>query len=340
MKITKWNPVEFDYHVLAPWVLEVFEELGKASPFADGRVQIGLAFDLYFLPKDAVVSVFHKATELGIKTITSHYCLNAQVSQHSLPGLLDSYGLLDDKLLFSHATGAPASDAELLKKHNAHFSSTPSTETQMALGTPVCLRDDMQSQGSLGIDCHSNQLGSIVSEMRLGLQHARAEYNQKFIQNGQAPKKTNKTVQEAFNLGTIQGARAIKMADKIGSLKEGKLADLVIFDAISPGMVCATEQDPVAAVVLHSSPSDIEGVMVDGLWRKRDGKFLSVLLERDELARDIAGVDPYEWVDVAKKLQESRKMIQTKIENIDFEQAREQLFETYQIDKSKVVDQL
>jgi len=235
---------------------------------------------------------------LGIKPITSHYCANAQFGATSVPKLLDSYGLLDDKILLSHATGVPALEAALIKKRDIHFSSIPRTEMQMALGTPLCFNDDMQSQASLGLDCHPNQLGSIVSEMRLGLQHARAEYNQKFIQNGKAPSNINKTVEGAFNLGTIQGARAIKMADKIGSLKEGKLADLIIFDAISPGMVCAAEQDPVAAVVLHSSPGDIEGVMVDGLWRKREGKFFSVLIEMDELAREIAGVDPYEWPDV------------------------------------------
>jgi hypothetical protein len=54
VKLVKWNPIEFDEHVLASGVLETFEELGKASPFADGRVQLGLGFDLYFLPKDAV----------------------------------------------------------------------------------------------------------------------------------------------------------------------------------------------------------------------------------------------------------------------------------------------
>jgi cytosine/adenosine deaminase-related metal-dependent hydrolase len=50
----------------------------------------------------------------------------------------------------------------------------------------------------------------------------------------------------------------------LGSIEEGKLADLVIFDTSSPGMLCAAEQDPVAAIVLHSLIRDIETVMVNG----------------------------------------------------------------------------
>jgi len=37
---------------------------------------------------------------------------------------------------------------------------------------------------------------------------------------------------------------------------------------------------------------------------------------------------------------ESRKTIQAKIEKCDFAQAREQLFETYRLDKPKIVDRL
>jgi cytosine/adenosine deaminase-related metal-dependent hydrolase len=339
LKVTSWNPVEFDYQVLAPWVLETFTELGLAAPFGEnGRVTLGLAFDLYFLPKDVIISLFSKAKELGVKTITSHFCINAQFSKSSLPALLDSYGLLDDSILLSHSTGATAEDAALLKKTNAHISSTPSTELQMALGAPVCFRNDMKSQSSLGIDCHAFTTASIPMEMRLGLQSARVLYNDQFIVKGKAPRRVNNTVEEAFNLGTIQGARAIKMENLVGSLAIGKLADLVIFDATSPAMVCGAAHDPVAAIVLHSSPADVEAVMVDGVWRKRGGKLLPVQVEQD--AQQIAKKEILEWSDVARELIESRKKIQDKVESLDFDEARTKLIATFQIDEADILEKL
>jgi hypothetical protein len=43
-------------------------------------------------------------------------------------------------------------------------------------------------------------------------------YNEEFVKQSKIPRKINKTVEEAFNLGTIQGARAIGMQDKIAAL--------------------------------------------------------------------------------------------------------------------------
>jgi cytosine/adenosine deaminase-related metal-dependent hydrolase len=337
-KLKSWNPVQFDYEILAPWVLDTFTELATTAPFGNGRISIGLAFDLWFLPQETITSLFQKAKKLGVKTITTHCARNPQVSMSSLPKLIDSYGLLDDTILLSHGNGATDEDVALIKKANVHVSSTPSTELQTALGTPVCFREDLQSQCSLGIDCHSNNASSIPAEMRLALQSARGEYNAKFTEQGKAPRNTKQKVEDAFNLGTIQGARAIKMEDQIGSLAVGKLADLVIFDALSPAMICAAEHDPVAAIVLHSSPADIEGVMVDGIWRKKAGKLMAVQVEKE--MQDLTRKERLEWKDVARALVKSRKVIQQKIEKLDFEEARGALLNAFHIDEANIVEKL
>ena len=76
------------------------------------------------------------------------------------------------------------------------------------------------------------------------------------------------------------------MESELGSIAVGKLADLVIFDARSPSMICAAEQDAVAAIVMHASVRDIETVIVDGKVRKLGGKLVPVDVgERAEEAR-------------------------------------------------------
>ena len=64
------------------------------------------------------------------------------------------------------------------------------------------------------------------------------------------------------------------MEDKLGSIEVGKLADLIIFDGNSPRIICATEEDPVTAIVLHSSVRDIDTVIVHREIRRQGGKLL------------------------------------------------------------------
>lgn len=56
----------------------------------------------------------------------------------------------------------------------------------------------------------------------------------------------------------------------LGVITEGAKADLLVWDGTSPSML--GWNDPVAAVILHASVGDIEHVLVDGKFVKRDGK--------------------------------------------------------------------
>ncbi|TVY44940.1 5'-deoxyadenosine deaminase, partial [Lachnellula occidentalis] len=276
--VENWKPFTLGQSLLAEWVMETLEELGSRSPFGNGRVQLGLAFDGTYLPKEVLVKLFSKAKAAGVKIITTHYVRAAVPSQLKAIETLHSHGLLDSSILFSHGSNMDPDEAALLLKANSHVSVTPSTELQMSHGEPVAFQSKLgiQSHCSLGIDCHSNNTASIPGEMRLLLQSARGIYNQPFLNQGKVPAKVFKTVEEAFNLGTINGARAIGMEGRIGSLAVGKLADIVVFDASSPSMVCGAQHDPVAAVVLHSSPGDIEMVVVDGVVRKQGRRLRAV----------------------------------------------------------------
>jgi hypothetical protein len=206
MRVAKWNLVEFNPNSLEQWVMETFEKQDNEGPYGDGHVTLGLSFNLYFLGQHVTTDIFQKAKSLGVQTMASHYTEGIIKFNPSLPQTLLSYGLLDESILQSHANKCSAKDAELVRKGTAHISSTPSTELQMAMGSPECYREDLQSHASLGVDCHSNNLGSIVSEMRLGLQAARAHSHVKLEALSKTPKRVSKAVEEAFNLGTIQGA--------------------------------------------------------------------------------------------------------------------------------------
>lgn len=198
---------------------------------------------------------------------------------------------------------------EKLTKTKAWISSTPDTELQMGHGYPVCFRPGCLDISSLGIDCHSNNSSDIITQMRLALQSERARRNGAVIAEGKNLRSLDLSVQDAFRLGTIQGARAIHMEDQLGSIEVGKLADLVIFDGRSPGMICAAEQDPVAAIVLHSSIRDIDTVIVDGRVRKLEGRLVPV--DIDPVFEGVTvPTQSADWGVVAQELLASRKRIE------------------------------
>ncbi|KAI9836509.1 MAG: hypothetical protein M1837_003301 [Sclerophora amabilis] len=333
-----WTPeFKVNMDLMPEWAMGQLEEWARQQPFGEGRVRLGFAFDAFFLPKEVVQGVFEKVRSWGIKLITTHYVRNAIQSADERAVLMDSWGLLKNDILFSHSGQATSEDARLMKAAGAYTSATPDTELQMAIGQCVCFRPDMQEISSLGIDCHSNNSADILTQMRLALQNGRALRNQRFIDAGKVPTHISPTVEEAFNLGTIQGARAVHMEDEIGSLAEGKLADIVIFDMTTPGMVCAAEHDPVAAIVQHASVRDIDTVIVNGEIRKEAGKLLPVEVDQDAAETEVASVG---WKDVAHELLASRATLQEKIEKLDFDVARKGVMKAFYIDEDVIVEDI
>ncbi|RFU27473.1 hypothetical protein B7463_g8864, partial [Scytalidium lignicola] len=175
----------------------------------------------------------------------------------SISGILHDDGLLKSDILIARASQAIRAD-----------------ESQMSFGLPVAFRGDMSI--SLGVDCHMTGPADLPYQMRLALQLAGQAANQPPLDADLAPVHIPGTSMEALNLGTIAEAKAPRMEDKIGSLAEGKLADIVILNATSPRMVCAAQKDPVTAIVRHASIRHVEPAIIDGVVRKLDGKLLPV----------------------------------------------------------------
>lgn len=203
----------------------------------------------------------------------------------------------------------------------------------MGFGWPAAFTPGLRF--TFGVDCHTNNTASIPAMARASLQMARQrEAVAVTMGDGcDAPAHMHKapvgSTEEAFNAATIGGARAVLLGDSIGSLREGKLADLVVFDAAgSPGMCCATETDPLTAVLRHSDVRDVEAVMVDGVWRKRGGKLSAVTVGKGETL---------EWAAVRTKLLKSQADILERQKGLNMEKAKEALVAMFQIDESRLV---
>ena len=81
-----------------------------------------------------------------------------------------------------------------------------------------------------------------------------------------------------LELGTIEGARSLGMADRIGSLTPGKRADLIMVNTREVNL--GVFSDPAHMLVEAAQPSNVDTVMVDGRILKRRGKLTAVDVEQ------------------------------------------------------------
>ena len=316
--VDRWEPkLQYLKNPLADWFMDVWDAAAdKASATGEGRMYMGLSFDGWNMKPEKIKELFShvRGYKFPSHLVTSHLGMQGHPAKQ-----YQAVGILEKDILVAHPNELDHASMELIKKYDIYGSTSPSTELQMNLGRPTALREDLFSHSSLGIDCHTATNASIIEEARLLLQWARATNAAKYIEAGKQWELPGVgfTVEQAFNLATIHGARAARLEKEVGSIAVGKKADLVILDGMSPTMVCGGRHDPLTAVVLHSTPRDIETVIVNGVIRKDKGLLLPVTVDGQQK----------DWAELAKQLTASYEVIQKKIASLRLGEREGELFQ-------------
>ena len=92
--------------------------------------------------------------------------------------------------------------------------------------------------------------------------------------NALARSEFKMTARQVLELATIRGARSMGIDDRVGSLKPGKRADLVMISTEDFNLGIFT--DPANMVVDLAQPSNVDTVVVDGRILKREGKLVTI----------------------------------------------------------------
>ncbi|TRX92076.1 hypothetical protein FHL15_006943 [Xylaria flabelliformis] len=237
--------------------------------FPNGLVTLSLAYDGWDIGMPEHTQAVVKLIKDAQPPVLTIHWLGGVWPINSSPSLLHSFGVLNGStaIVFSHGPGLTSAEAQLLRSTNQFISITP--ESEMHYGHGHTYSHLVHDQAALGVDTHLTFSTDILTQARLWLQRTRSRLFDEVMNRWDIPARNPMSVNQAFLLATRQGALALRRPD-LGVIKVGAKADLVVFDGRTPGMLGWV--DPVAAVILHANVGDIEHVLVNGKFLKRDGK--------------------------------------------------------------------
>lgn len=181
-------------------------------------------------------------------------------------------GLFDvDGVIAAHCVHIDEHEMRIMQKHNVSVAHCPSANLKLASGiAPVAQMLAMGINVAIGTDgpASNNDL-DMFEEMRLAALLAKVN----------PPDPTALPARTAFQMATINGARALRMEKITGSLEVGKFADVIIVDAYPTHNAphFDVSEDAVYSQIVYATKStDVRHTLCHGKWLMRDRQLLTI----------------------------------------------------------------
>jgi len=193
---------------------------------------------------------------------------------------LDHLGLLTPATVLAHGVHLTDHEIELLSDTGSSVAHCPASN--LKLGCGVARVPDLLAAGvnvAIGTDgaATSNDLDMFMAIRLTALLH-----------KGIGGDPTVVPAHRVLRMATIDGARALGMADQLGSLEVGKAADVVAIDLDRPHLQPVF--DPMATVVYSAGRGDVTDVWVGGQRVVRDRQ--PTRLDAREVTAALAALEP------------------------------------------------
>jgi len=170
---------------------------------------------------------------------------------------MNTIGALNERVLLNHMTSLDAFEVDLVAESGARISQNPSSALKLAKGTtqtgrwpelvaagvPLALGTDAENASNHQDICRSMQLAALLPR------DARRD-------------PSAVTAEQAVEMATIGGARALRLDDVTGSLEAGKEADITCFD--TEDFDWRPLHNPVTNLVYGSTGHSVHTVVVAG----------------------------------------------------------------------------
>ncbi len=167
---------------------------------------------------------------------------------------LNDLGLIDPSLIAVHMTQLQPHEIELFAENGAHVVHCPQSNLKLASGyCPVSKLVDAGVNVALGTDgAASNNDLDMLAEMQSAALQAK----------GQQGDACALPAEQALQMATLNGARALGLEDEIGSLTVGKSADIVAVDLSQPET--QPVYHPLSQIVYAAGREQVRHVWING----------------------------------------------------------------------------
>jgi 5-methylthioadenosine/S-adenosylhomocysteine deaminase len=185
-------------------------------------------------------------------------------------GHLARLGLLAPNMLGCHCVVLTAEDIELLARHGVKVSHNP--ESNMKLASGIAPVPQLLAAGlcvGLGTDgaASNNNLDMLLEMDTAAKLHKVSTLD-----------PTALDAATVLRMATIDGARALGLGAKTGSLEAGKTADLIVIETDSPHLTPMF--NPASQLVYAARGSDVSASVINGRVVMQDRKILTFDVEQ------------------------------------------------------------
>lgn len=186
--------------------------------------------------------------------------------------VFEECGIFENKTIAAHGVYLSDKDLDILSKYDVSVVHNPSSNLKLSSGFLDCTRViNKKINLAMGSDSSaSNNNLSMIKE--ISLTSLVSKYN-----NPQ-----NLKAYDVLKMATINGAKALGLDDKIGTLEEGKLADIILIDLNNPNHT--PQNNLISSLPYSTFDKDVSYVIINGDLVYDDKKF--VYLNEKEIIKN------------------------------------------------------
>ena len=256
-----------------------------ASHSNEGLLSLGLAWRAAsddpktMIPNDAARKEFDAARAMGIP-ISVH--VSNSKSRAGQIAVLAKENLLGKDVQAIHAIWVTPEEIRSLASTGTAVSFSPYTELRIGFGFPQT-GEFLAAGVPVGLSVDTTALSGNADMFAI----MKVIQN---VENGMTENEFKLPARRVLELATIEGARSMGIDDRVGSLKPGKRADLIMVSTRDVNLGVFT--DPAHMLVEAAQPANVDTVVVDGRILKRRGRLTAMNTTQvvDEASAALAGV--------------------------------------------------
>ncbi|MEM0155153.1 MAG: amidohydrolase family protein [Thermoplasmataceae archaeon] len=186
---------------------------------------------------------------------------------------LNEIGFLNPKVLAAHSVWVTLSEIRQMARNSVKVSWNSISNGKLGVGGIAPVPEMLESGITVSVGTDSSGSNNSLDMFEA------MKFSALWIKNDRWDPAII-AAQTILDMCTVNAAKALDHGDLLGSIEQGKLADIVLIDSRMPNLMPTKAENAVSNIVYSANPSNVKYVLVNG----------SVLKDNGALVKPFAGV--------------------------------------------------